>query len=456
MSEGHSTNPIGASPEIARLLDSICSSAGFRRSPRLQRFLRYVVGHALAEPIQPLKELQIAIDVFDRKANFEPQVDPIVRVEAGRLRLRLTEYYAGPGQDDAVIIDISKGGYLPRFQVPAGKRQPGGTNNAAHRLYLKGRYFWGKRTAEGLATAAEYYRRALAVDSAFGLAYLGIADCHLVSATFEFAEPSSMFAKAAAAAESVLRQNTHLAEAHTTLACIKAFYLRDWSAAETGFRQAIDRDPGGATAWQWYGMCRIALGRLNDGLDALRTATERDPLSLMGTTQFAVGLYLTRRYGEAEESCRLALEMEPNFWPARYFLGLIYEQEGLFAQAIRELRQAEELSGGNALPTAGLAHAHAQAGSPWDARRIVQSLEQERTVYVSAWALALVYAGLGEREQAVDLLAHSIAARSPQTALFLSTEPRLDSLRSEPRFREMERDLYGPTAIPATPRETPR
>src|SRR5947209_8126040 len=166
MSQNPGKDPVAPSPEIVRVLDSICTSAGFRRSPRLQRFLRYVVGHAIAEPGEPLKELRIAIDVFDRNTAFEPQVDPIVRVEAGRLRLRLTEYYAGPGENDEVIIEIAKGGYSPRFLVPGGKPQQGGNgaraSTAAHRLYLKGRYFWGKRTLEGLAKAAEYYRKALA------------------------------------------------------------------------------------------------------------------------------------------------------------------------------------------------------------------------------------------------------------------------------------------------------
>jgi tetratricopeptide (TPR) repeat protein len=458
MRESH-TNPIGAPPEIARLLDSICHSAGFRRSTRLQRFLRYVVEHAITEPNQSLKELQIAMDVFDRDANFEPQVDPIVRVEAGRLRLRLTEYYAGAGQDDEVIIEISKGGYLPTFRFISHRRQQDnstGGNTVANRFYLKGRYFWGKRTADGLAKAVEYYRRALAVDSAFGLAYVGIADCHLVSATFEFAAPSPMFAKARAAAGSVLRQRTHLAEAHTTLACIKAFYDRDWPGAQAGFRQAIELDPGCATAWPWYGMCCIALGRLNEGLDALKTATDHDPLSLMATTQLACGFYLTRRYGEAEEACSLVLEMDPNFWPARYFLGLIYEQDGLFAQAIRELRQAEQLSGGNALPIAGLAHAHARTGSSWDAKRVIDKLLQDGSTYVSPWVLALGYAGLGDTQRALELLGDSIAARSPQPALFMSSEPRLDSLRSEPRFRELEHELYGSAAIPVAPPETLR
>lgn len=255
------------------------------------------------------------MDVFDRDSGFDPQVDPIVRVEAGRLRLRLTEYYAGPGQNDKVVIDISKGGYVPAFQIATLKPHQGATSGSAHtaaqRLYLKGRFFWGKRTAEGLAKAAEYYRRALAVDSAFALAYLGIADCHLVSATFEFAEPSASFAKAAAAAESVLLQGIHLAEAHITLACVRAFYWRDWRGAEESFQQAIERQPNGATAWQWYGMCCLVLGRLSEGLKALRTATERDPLSLMVNTQLGCGLYLTRRYAEAEEACAMVLEMGP-------------------------------------------------------------------------------------------------------------------------------------------------
>ena len=124
--------------------------------------------------------------------------------------------------------------------------------------------------------------------------------------------------------------------------------------------------------------------------------------------------------------------MDPDFWLARYFRGLIYEQEGLFAQAIRELRCAEELSEGNALPIAGLAHCHAGAGFPWDARRILQNLEQESTRYVSPWALGLVYAGLGENERALDLLTQSIADGSAQLVLFSEpgTEARFPAFRA--------------------------
>jgi tetratricopeptide (TPR) repeat protein len=276
--------PIEMSPELADLLNSICGSAGFRRSPRLQRFLRYVVQQAVLAPEQPLKETQIALEVFDRRQDFNPQIDPIVRVEAGRLRLRLTEYYAGPGQNDAILIEMGKGGYLPTFRNNPGKSNSAPAGTCAYRLYLKGRYFWGKRTAAGLATASEYFSRAIALDPAFSLGHLGMADCDLVSATFEFAPPSPIVAKARTAAEDVLRKGDLLAEAHTTLAAIKGFYDHDWLGAEAGFKRTIEITPNYATAWQWNGLFYCTLGRFDEGLAALRMATERDPLSLMVAT----------------------------------------------------------------------------------------------------------------------------------------------------------------------------
>jgi tetratricopeptide (TPR) repeat protein len=390
------------------------------------------------------------LEVFDRRADFDPQIDPIVRVEAGRLRLRLTEYYAGPGQKDAVLIELSKGGYLPTFRSNLPKSDERGNiaaSTSAYRLYLKGRFFWGKRTADGLVKAAEYFKRAIVLDQAFSLALLGIADCQLVSATFEFTAPCPILAGVRAAAENVLQQGTLAAEAHTTLAVVKAFHFLDWPGAEADFKRAVEIDPNYATAWQWYGLFCCTVGRLDEGLAALRTATERDPLSLMASTQLACGLYQSKCYTEAEETCGLVIEMEPNFWPAHYFLGLIYEQQNLFAQAVRELRHAETLSEGNALSLSALAHAHASAGNQWDARKILLSLQQRGPVYVSEWALALVHAGLGETGLALELLGRSILNRSPQTVIFLRSDPRLDLLRSEPSFRELETALYGPALL---------
>jgi hypothetical protein len=152
MSKSDANSTAGVPPGLDYVLNSICGSAGLRRSPRLQRFLRYVVQQSISASERPLKETQIALEVFDRRADFDPQIDPIVRVEAGRLRLRLTEYYAGPGQNDPVLIELNKGSYLPTFRNNPLKSQ-NLASTSAYRLYLKGRYFWGKRTAGGLAKA---------------------------------------------------------------------------------------------------------------------------------------------------------------------------------------------------------------------------------------------------------------------------------------------------------------
>jgi len=430
-------------------LQLICGSPGFRRSVRLQRFLRHVVERFTSAPDKPPTERQIARAVFDRRADFDPQIDPIVRVEAGRLRLRLTEYFAGPGQNDKVIIEVARGGYFPTFRRQR-QRQRDGTidrGDAAYRLYLKGRYFWDKRSAESIAKAADYFRQAHAVDAGFTRALTGIADCNLILATFDFAEPGPPIANARAAAESALQHDAQLAEARATVGCIQALYDRRWQDADASFQLAMELDPSYPPAWQWRGMCSCARGRLSEGLAALQAGAERDPVSLMVNTQLACGLYLAKRYAEADEACSLVLEMEPNFWPARYFRGLTYEQQGRFAQAVRDLQAALDASGGNCLPPAALAHVHAQAGGQRDARRILRQLEREASRYVSPWALALVYAGLGDADRALGLLEDAVGLRSLQAGLFLKTDPRLEPLRSVPRFTALEDTLYASPGV---------
>jgi tetratricopeptide (TPR) repeat protein len=444
MGEGDDNLSSAVPADLEEELQLICGSQGFRRSVRLQRFLRHVVERATSAPDVPLTERQIARVVFDRRADFDPHIDPIVRVEAGRLRLRLTEYFAGAGQNDTIIIEIPRGGYFPTFRRQRQRGEAIDHGDAAYRLYLKGRYFWDKRSAESIAKAADYFRQAYAADAGFTRALTGIADCHLILATFEFAEPGPPIANARAAAESALRHDAQLAEARATVGCIQALYDRRWREADASFQLAMEIDRSYPPAWQWRGMCFCARGRLNDGLAALQAGAERDPVSLMVNTQLACGLYMARRYAEADESCSLVLEMDPNFWPARYFRGLTYEQQGKFAQAVRDLQAALDASGGNCLPRAALAHVHAQAGGQRDARRILRQLEREASPYVSPWALALVHAGLGDADRALGLLADAVGLRSLQAGLFLKTDPRLDPLRSVPRFKELESTLYAP------------
>ena len=327
------SNQVSAS-EVGQLVDRIAESPGFRRSSRLQRFLRYVTEYAVHSPGEPLKEIQVAMAVFDKAASFDPQLDPIVRVEAGRLRLRLLEFYVQSESAESISIEIPRGGYIPTFRVlrPTGRVQtdPDMRNPAAHRLYLKGRFFWAKRSSADLTKAADYFRRALAVDSSYARGYLGLADCSVVLGYFGFALPVDVCRRAKAAAVGALNIDPSCSEAHATIASLAAIHEWDKDRAAEGFQRAIDLRPDYAFAHQLHGVSLLAWNRFEEGVAALRTAGQLDPLAPMVETQLAAGLYVTGRHAEAEESCQTALELEPSFWPAHYFLGLTLQQECRF------------------------------------------------------------------------------------------------------------------------------
>jgi tetratricopeptide (TPR) repeat protein len=429
--------------ELGPLLNRIIGSPGFRRALRLQRFLRYVTHHAVHYPGRPLKEIQVAMAVFDKDVSFEPRLDPIVRVEAGRLRLRLLEYYAEAGDEEPIVIEVPRGGYVPIFRVferahpapVAGETE----NPVAYRLCLKGRYFWGKRTTSDLAKAAEYFRRALAVESDYARAYLGLADCNVVLGYFGFAPPGEVCPKAKAAAMAALDIDRFLSEAHATLASLSALYEWDRDRAEAGFRRAIAMQPGYAFAHQLYGVSLIAWRRFEEGLAALKTAEQLEPLAPMIETQLAAGFYVAGKQTQAEESCQTALELEPNFWPAHYFLALVLEQEGRYGEAIRELERAVELSAGNLLTVGSLGHAYAHAGRPSEAHRVLDQLRSREasSAYVPPFAVALIRTGLVDKDAAFEMLENAYRERSPLLGIWLTTEPRLEILRSDPRFSEL-------------------
>ena len=429
--------------DVGRLLDRISESPGFRRSFRLQRFLRHVTEHAIDRPGRSLKEIEVALAVFDKDANFDPRLDPIVRVEAGRLRLRLLEYYAEAGAEETIVIDLPRGGYVPNFRVLDPARRSVGVGNtedlAAGRFYLKGRYFWGKRTAADLAKAAEYFRRALAINSGYARAYLGLADCYAILGTFGFVPPREAYPRAKAAATAALKIDPQLAEAHTTLATLSALYEWDRDAAGAGFRRVIDMRSGYAFAHQMYGVSLLAWQRPEEGLAALKTAEQLEPLAPMIETQLAAGLYVTGRNAEAEEACRAALELEPDFWPAHYFQALICEQECRYEEAIQELGKAIELSAGNPQTIGSLAHVYASAGERSEACRLFKELESRRcrSDYVPPFVMALVRTGLLDKDAAFECLEHAYHERSPYLGLWLTTEPRLEFLRSDDRFRNL-------------------
>ncbi len=268
----------------------------------------------------------------------------------------------------------------------------------AYENYLKGRYYWNKRTNQSLARAVGYFERAIEQDRQYALAYAGLADSYsILGATIYGSVPTAKAADAAReAAEKALTLDPQLAEGQTSLATVKFNYEWDWPAAEAGFRRAIELDPNYPTAYQRYSLYLMAMGRVQSSLEEIEKARQLDPLSI--NINFSEGwrLYLARQYGKAAQQLRDTLEMDPSNGLVHLMLGQTYEYMGNSASALLEFRQAADLSPGTPLMTAGLAGAFARAGNRGEAQRLLASLSaQAQREYVSPYYFAVVYAALG-------------------------------------------------------------
>jgi tetratricopeptide (TPR) repeat protein len=314
-------------------------------------------------------------------------------------------------------------------------------NNEAYQLYLKGRFYWNKRTGEALEKAADYFNQAIQKDPSFALAFAGLADCYVVPGNP--LPPSEKMPKAKEAALRALQLDDRLAQAHTSLARVLATYDWDWTGAEKEYKRAIELDPRYAIAHQWYSGCLEALGRNTEMMAERKIAQELDPLSL--TTNFAMGLtfYYRRNYDQAIEQFQKTLELEPNFPPVLIFLPAAYEQQGKFDQAIAEFQKglAVKEGGERYLILGGLGHAYALSGKKTEALAVLNELKQKsQQKYVPGDSIALVCVGLGDKDQAFAWLEEAYKQHAFQIQ-FLKLEPRWDSLRSDPRFGALVRRM---------------
>jgi TolB-like protein/tetratricopeptide (TPR) repeat protein len=307
----------------------------------------------------------------------------------------------------------------------------------AFHLYLRGRHYWAKYTAESLKIATEYFRMALEADPTYALAYVGLAESYM-RLSEEHIRPKEAIPKAKAAALRALEIDETLAEPHATLALVRARHEWDWAAAELDIRRALELKPGYALAHHWYASLLLASGRFEEALAELAVAGELDPLSLQIKVGKAITFYLMRRYDRASEICAKVVEEEPCHHSARVALGLIYLQMGRHDEAIAELQIGLQLSSS---PTAHscLGFAHAVAGNGGEARRLLGELmAMSASRYVSPYAIALIHVGLGEGEMALRWLERAFEEKSEYLSL-LKTDPRLDSLRPDARFTDLLR-----------------
>jgi len=316
------------------------------------------------------------------------------------------------------------------------------SDSEAYQLYLRGRFFWNKRSREGFERGAAYFRQAVEKDPAYALAYSGLADSHIGMTFYHYASPQAAMPLARTAAEKALSIDGSLAEAHASLAHVKTNYEWDWAEAERLFTRAIALDPEYATAHQWYGMHGLApMGRLEESIKETRRARQIEPLSAVFNAFVGAALFSARRYDEAIEECRKAIELHPDFGVAHWYRGRAYLQKDRVPEALAELQMAVELSGGSPLMKGTLGVGQARAGDRAATQRTLDELTRLRgESYASALDFAEIHATLGDREPAFRWLEQAADERAFHV-IYLKVWPELDPLRADPRFKALVRRL---------------
>ena len=565
-------------------LDRILRSEAFQHADRLKRFLAFIVEEALAGRQSELKEYVIGVQVFRKDASFDPRTDPIVRVQARRLRAKLFRYYREDGRADTLAIDLPKGGYAPLFksrdapaalrrsiasslvsrntllvqpfvdhsaaqdlghvcqgvrdevihhltqlagvrvfassgseqrqeteavlkgaalivggsvrrsgdhirivahlvdgasgcylwsdvidaasgdafaaqeevavavvrklepELRAGRRVPGfeqpAENLAAKNLYLQGRYHVNQRTEEGLRKAVDFFEKALAEGADYAPAHSGLADAYGLLAHYGVLAPAEAWTKAASHASTAVMLDGLSAEAHASLAHVKATQAWEWVEAEREYQRAIVLDPGYATAHHWYAMsCLAPLGRLGEALDELVVAQALDPVSAIVGRDIAMTHLFRRDFEMALEQCDHTIELHPHFAPAYWTLGIIQEQLRDFDESTAAFQRAVHLSPQTPRMHAALGRTFALSGRRRQAQEVLRKLEayaKER--YVSPIEFAWIHFALGDPDVGFRWLTQAFADRAFDL-VWTRVDPRFDVLRDDERLAVLTKQL---------------
>jgi TolB-like protein/DNA-binding winged helix-turn-helix (wHTH) protein/tetratricopeptide (TPR) repeat protein len=308
----------------------------------------------------------------------------------------------------------------------------------AYEAYLKGRYYWNKRTAEGMLKAEVYFQQAVDKDPSYTAAYSGLADCNSGLTWHGFTSPAETLPRAHAAALKAVEIDPQSAEAHASLALVLT-HEWDWLRAEAEFKRALQLDPRYANAHHWYGDYLSIRSRHDEALVEAKKASALDPLNLMIGTWLGLRYYLAHKYQSAIDQGRSTVELDPNFAPSHLLLGEAYVQTGLHEEGLVELRSAASLSGNSPLYLAQVAVAYASQGRKTDALEIAAQLQATSTDrYVSPYGLAQIYAALKDKEQTFKWLQTAYDGRAVWMS-YLAVDPLFDGYRSDQRFQDLLR-----------------
>ena len=460
-------------------LEQIVKSPPLGSSPSLCRFLRYVVQETLAGRSGSLKEYSLGVAVFDRGDNFDPRLDPIVRVQARNLRVRLSQYYSGPGVEDTVVIDLPKRTYVPVFHerevetaaghgendaagapeappeargrrrapAPAARmvavlalavvaaglgavwhvrqnktvvalREP---DPAAQDLYIRGRYVMDRQTESALREAIDCFRRSAERDPKFAPAYAGMSQAYNILAQYGYIPPGEGMEQARRLAQQALDADPGLAEGHVALAAVMEAYDWNWTAAEREYRRALELNGWLPAAHLWYGMFLRDQGRLNEALPELRRAAQMEPFSVLTTINLAHAYMAAGNDRAAAEQALHATELAPRLAMAYVVLASAYSAEKKPAESEAALARALPLAADNPHDLAVLARAYAWRKMRKESVALLRQLEDlSKRRYVSPYDMGSVSLGLGDEKRALDLLEEAYRQRS-SGLIFLRT-----------------------------------
>jgi serine/threonine protein kinase/tetratricopeptide (TPR) repeat protein len=320
------------------------------------------------------------------------------------------------------------------------KLTKGSTDNPeAYPLYLKGKYYTNKLSKDGFGKGIGYFNQAIALDPNYGLAYSGLA-YNYINQDDWFMPPNEAGPKARDAARKALAIDESDAGAHLSLAIETHWYEWNWAAAESEFKRAIELNPNNSEALGYYSWFLAPMGRKDEALAQAKRSQQADPLSTMANLFVGSVLVFNRQWDPAIEQLRSAIELDPTFWFDHCFLGRAYEQKRRLPEAIAEFQRALELEKDNAETWSSLGHAYALSGNRAEAQKMLDHLKElSAHTWVAPYNVAVIYAGLGEKDQAFAWLDRAYKDRSYYLAVYLTTDARMDSLRSDPRFGELQR-----------------
>jgi adenylate cyclase len=362
-------------------------------------------------------EFQLWSDTYEQKAErvFEIQSDIAEKI-AKSLRIKLS----------------------PEEKAQIRKKPT--ENMEAYNLYVQGRWFWNKRTPSGFQKAVEYFQKAIEIDPNYALAYAGMADSYILLAA---GWPGLSYPKAKKAALKALEIDSMLAEAHASLGYLKFSYDYDWEGSEKEFKRSIELNPNYATAHHWYPYLLILLGRFAEAIGEIRRALELDPLSLAINRDVGEILYYAREYDQAAGALQRAIEMDPNFSGSHSDLGLVYLGKSMYEEAVKEIQREKEVAGRWFEPVLDvyIGITYSRMGRKEEARKILERLEPvQPSAYSMSYVKALLCFSLGENDRGFGYLDKE-SERPGNSIPFLKIDPLAESVRSDPRTKELLRKV---------------